>query len=169
MARDRADAEKRRRRRKVSPTSSNSGIEGLAKEILAGHLAQMSVHQCNHQAPTEPSFRSRQRWQDFDCTRAELFQRSNNFFKYWFNAMSLCKENIKEIRDEVFKKGGYDINMLIDSENGMTLEVSVDYFHQTPGMLSHLRRKVHDWLKDYTGSTKDNLEAIQRHAKHAVG
>ena len=39
MAKDRTEAEKRRRRRKVSPTSSNSSIEGLTKAILAGHLA----------------------------------------------------------------------------------------------------------------------------------
>ena len=35
--------------------------------------------------------------------------------------------------------------------------------HFNTGMLSRLRRKVHDWLKDYTGLTEDNLEAIQRH------
>jgi hypothetical protein len=38
LARDRADAEKKRRKRKVSPASSNLSIEGLTKAILAGHL-----------------------------------------------------------------------------------------------------------------------------------
>ena len=39
LAKDRAEAEKRRKRRKVSLTSSNLSIEGLTKAILAGHLA----------------------------------------------------------------------------------------------------------------------------------
>jgi hypothetical protein len=52
--------------------------------------------------------------------------------------MLQCKEAVKIICNEVFKKGGYDINMLIDTDNGMTLKVWVDYFNQTLGMLLHL-------------------------------
>ena len=52
--------------------------------------------------------------------------------------------------------------MLMDSRDGMTMEVWVDYFDQTPGMLSHLRRKAHDWIKDYAGLSVENITAANR-------
>ena len=48
------------------------------------------------------------------------------------------KEEIKDIYQNVFKDSGYNINMLMDIEDRMTIEVWVDYFKQTPAMLSHL-------------------------------
>lgn len=38
------------------------------------------------------------------------------------------KEEIKGIYQNVFKDGSYDINMLMDIEDGMTTEVWVGYF-----------------------------------------
>jgi Na+-translocating ferredoxin:NAD+ oxidoreductase RnfG subunit len=72
------------------------------------------------------------------------------------------KDEIRRIYKTVFKEGCYDINMLMDVEDGMTLEVRVDYFQQTPAMLSHLRRKVHDWLKDYAGLTDENIRRANK-------
>jgi hypothetical protein len=83
-------------------------------------------------------------WVEYDCTRAHLHQHTSNFFQYWFNATPQHKDEIRRIYKTVFKEGCYDISMLMDVEDGMTLEVWVDYFKQTPAMLSHLRRKVHD-------------------------
>ena len=95
LAKDRAEAEKRRKRRKVSPTSSNSSIEGLTKAILAGHLAQMSSNRCCHQSTqSTPSTR----WEDFDCPRLELFQHTYNFFDYWKHAMPSMRQPIQDIR-----------------------------------------------------------------------
>ena len=160
MAKERAEAEKRRKRRKVSLTSLNSSIEGLTKAILAGHLAQMSASRCQHQAPE--SYSHRRQWVEFDCSRAELFQHTQNFFQYWYHAMPQSKQSIKNIRNKVFTAGGYDINMLMDSRDGMTMKVWVDYFDQTLGMLSHLRRKAHDWMKDYAGLSVENITAANR-------
>jgi hypothetical protein len=162
LARDRADAEKKRRRRKVSPTSSNSSIEGLTKAILAGHLAQItaaSAPRCNHHSET---FTSRQVWMDFDCPHPELAQHTYNFFKYWERAMPQYKGTINEVKEKVFKEGKYNINMLMDEECGMTMEVWVNYFRISPGYLSHLRRKAHDWKKDYGGLTRANYVALNR-------
>jgi hypothetical protein len=80
LARDRADAEKKRRKRKVSPASSNSSIEGLTKAILAGHLAQMTAApapRCNHHSETVTP---RREWMDFDCPHPKLAQHTYNFF-----------------------------------------------------------------------------------------
>jgi hypothetical protein len=159
MARDRAEAEKRRRRRKVSPTSSNSSIEGLTKAILAGHLAQMSAQrQCQYHLEER---RERRVWRDFNCTRPELYQHTFNFFNYWSEAMPQLGDEITQIRKTIFREGLYDINMLMDKEEGMTLECWTEYFHQSPSMLSHLRRKAFDWRKDYGGLTVLNVDALK--------
>jgi hypothetical protein len=162
MTRDRSD-EKKRRRRKVSPTSSNSSLESLTRAILVGHLAQLRApQQCQHYAAEPVTRRKMRMWVDFDCTRAHLHQHTSNFFHYWLSAMPQHKEEIEGIYQSVFKDGGYDINMLMDVEDGMTIDVWVDYFKQTPAMLSHLRRKVHDWMKDYAGLTLENIKRADR-------
>ena len=163
MARDRASAEKKRRRRKTSPTSSNSSIEGLTKAILAGHLAQMrATKQCQHRVYEQP-LRERRMWRDFISTRPELHQHTVNFFIYWRQAMPHFGAEIELIRRTVFRDGLYDINMLMDKEDGTTLECWVDIFKMAPFMLSHLRRKAHAWREDYTGLTQKNFNNIQRY------
>ena len=69
-------------------------------------------------------------------------------------------DEIAHIRKVVFREGLYDINMLMDKEDGMTLECWCDYFHMAPSMLSHLRRKAFDWGKDYGGLMSLNIDAI---------
>jgi len=65
--------------------------------------------------------------------------------------------DIKRIVQTVVVDGGYDINMLMDKRDGMTLEVWVEYLQLPLSLLSHLRRKAHDWIKDYGGlSTKNH-------------
>jgi hypothetical protein len=170
MSRDRAD-NARRRRRRVSPTSSNSSIEGLAKAILAGHLAQMRTTQpCNHsyQLPDAAEPTRHRRWIDFECTRLELHQHTYNFFRYWSHAMPQLKKEISHIKTNIFERGHYDINMLMDGETGMTLEVWVNYYKRLPGLLSHLRRKAHDWIKDYGGLAQANFDAMTRQYSNAA-
>lgn len=148
IAKDRSEAEKRRKRRKVSPTSSNSSIEGLTKAILAGHLAQMSAQRCQHHPPASDlpgEYSKRWKvWEEFECPQPELQQHTFNFFRYWLRAMPQFEVHIKEIKQKVFIDGSYDINMLMDPVTGMTLEAWVEYFNQAPGMLSHLKRKAKD-------------------------
>jgi hypothetical protein len=159
MARDRAEAEKRRRRRKVSPTSSNSSIEGLTKAILTGHLAQTSAQrQCQHHLEER---RERRVWREFNRTRPEMYHHTFNFFNHWGEAMPQLGDEIAQIRNTIFREGLYDINMLMDKEDGMTLECWTEYFHQSPSMLSHLRRKAFDWRKDYGGLTVLNTNALK--------
>lgn len=64
-AKDRSDHEKSRRRRKVSPASSNSSIESLTKAILVSHLAQLKAppQQCNHQLFERTEYSQRHRRQ----------------------------------------------------------------------------------------------------------
>jgi hypothetical protein len=146
----------------VSPASSNSSIEGLTKAILAGHLAQMTAApapRCNHHSETVTP---RREWMDFDCPHPELAQHTYNFFRYWERAMPQYKGTIDEVKEKVFKEGKYNINMLMDEECGMTMEVWVNYFRISPGYLSHLRRKAHDWKKDYGGLTRANYIALNR-------
>ena len=59
-----------------------------------------------------------------------------------------------------FIEGGYDINMLMDRCDGMTMETWCEYFNLPPSLLSHLRRKAHDWIMDYGGLNKKNYETI---------
>ncbi|CAG5190059.1 uncharacterized protein ALTATR162_LOCUS12119 [Alternaria atra] len=168
MAKDRSESEKRRRRRKVSPTSSNSSIEGLTKAILAGHLAQMRApQQCQHQSAEYGEYSKYKKWDDITCPQVELHQHTYNFFKYWCYAMPQLQADITKVKREVFEKGHYDINMLMDRQTGMTLEAWVEYFNQPPSMLSHLRRKAHDWRMDYGGLTQRNLDAIQKLYRNA--
>ena len=72
-------------------------------------------------------------------------------------------QEIELIRRTVFRDGLYDINMLMDKEDGMTLECWVDIFKMAPSMLSHLRRKAHAWREDYAGLTQKNFDNIQRY------
>jgi hypothetical protein len=99
---------------------------------------------------------------DFDGPHPELAQHTYNFFKYWERAMPQYKGTINEVKEKVFKEGKYNINMLMDEECGMTMEVWVNYFRISPGYLSHLRRKAHDWKKDYGGLTRANYVALNR-------
>lgn len=158
MAKDRAKAERKRHRRKVSPTSSNSSIEGLTKAILAGHLAQMTAQKhCRHLDER----RERRVWRDFNCTRPELFQHTFNFFNYWTEAMPQLGDEIAHIRKTIFCEDLYDINMLMDKEDGMKLECWIEYYNQSPSLLLHLRRKAFDWRKDYGGLTIINTDALE--------
>ena len=170
MSRDRAD-NLRRRRRKVSPTSSNSSIEGLTKAILAGHLAQMRAtgpQRCYHSHQSAEDLNKRRRWTDLVCSRVELIQHTYNFFRYWSRAMPQFDRDIKDIKELIFEKGHYDINMLMDPEDGMTLETWVYYFDKQPALLAHLRRKAHDWIGDYGGLTKANFDAMNRGYRNAT-
>jgi hypothetical protein len=45
---------------------------------------------------------------------------------------------------------------------GMLIEVWVNYFRLSPGYLAHLRRKAHDWKKDYSGLTRSNFVSLNR-------
>ena len=62
----------------------------------------------------------------------------------------------------IVKEGKYNINMLIDDKNGITLKVWMTFFNASPGYLLHLQRKALDWRKDYDGLTKRNYDAIGR-------
>lgn len=69
--------------------------------------------------------------------------------------------DIERILQKAVVEGGYDINMLMDKRDGMTLEVWTDYLQLPPSLLSHLRRKAHDWIKDYGGLSPKNYAIIQ--------
>ena len=58
--------------------------------------------------------------------------------------MPQFNDDIKRILRKAFTEGGYDINMLMDKRDGMTLEVWVEYLQLPPSLLLHLRRKAHD-------------------------
>ncbi|KAF3013592.1 hypothetical protein E8E12_000155, partial [Didymella heteroderae] len=154
--------EKRRKRSKLSPTSSNSSIEGLTKVILASALAQMRPQtcqqRCNHGVDSSelPA-----KWPEFQCPRLELNQHTFNFFEYWKASMPQFDMDIEHIVQTAVVDGGYDINMLMDKRDGMTLEVWVEYLQLPPSLLSHLRRKAHDWIKDYGGLSPKNYAIIQ--------
>lgn len=70
-------------------------------------------------------------------------------------------QDIQDIKKKVFQEGKFDINMLMDQETGMTLEVWVNYYGHSPGLLAHLRRKAFDWIHDYGGLTAANLEVLK--------
>ena len=59
------------------------------------------------------------------------------------------------------KSEQYDINVLMDPINGMTFEMWT-FYEMPPSMLSHLRRKAHDWIKDYTGLSEEDAVLCQR-------
>jgi hypothetical protein len=43
--------------------------------------------------------------------------------------MPQLSNEITQIRKTIFREGLYDINMLIDKEEGITLECWTEYFH----------------------------------------
>ncbi|KAF1357619.1 hypothetical protein EJ07DRAFT_157614 [Lizonia empirigonia] len=162
LAKDRSETEKRRKRPKVSPSSSNSSIEGLTKVILASALAQMRGPQhcqqhCQHGVE---SIEQPARWKDIQCPRLELNQHTFNFFSYWRSSMPQFNLDIDHVLQKTLVDGGYDINMLMDRRDGMTLEVWVEYLDLPPSLLSHLRRKAHDWIKDYGGLSAENYRLV---------
>lgn len=162
LAKDRSETEKRRKRSKVSPSSSSCSIEGLTKVILASALAQMRApHQCQQLCQHGVESIERSRWRDFQCPRLELNQHTFNFFHYWRSSMPQFDLDIDRILQKTVVEGGYDINMLMDARDGMTLEVWVEYLDLPPSLLSHLRRKAHDWIKDYGGLSASNYDMIQ--------
>jgi hypothetical protein len=168
MAKDCSESKKRRQRQKVSPTSSNSSIEGLTKAVLAGHLAQMRApQQCQHQLAEYGEYSKYKKWDDFICPRVGLHQHTYNLFKYWLYAMPQLWADITNVKREVFEEGQHDINMLMDKQTGMTLKAWLEYFNQRSSMLSHLRRKAHNWKIDYGGLTQKNLDATQKFYRNA--
>ncbi|KAF1936049.1 hypothetical protein EJ02DRAFT_427870 [Clathrospora elynae] len=171
LAKDRSESKKKRRWQKASPTSSNSSIEGLTKAILAGHLAQIRApQQCQHDRSADfGEYSKYKRWDNFICPRFELHQHTFNFFHYWCYAMPQLCADIKHVKQKVFEEGHYDINMLMDRQNGMTLEAWCEYFDLPPSLLLHLRRKAHDWRIDYGGLTRMNFEAMQKVYANAAG
>lgn len=159
MAKDRNDRENKRRRRKVSPTSSNSSIEYLTKAILVGQLAQLKQpQQCQHHL-SEPL--QRPRWVDINSSHFEMIQHNRNFFNYWKLSMPHLREEIKAIYS-LCKKENFNINMLMDPWDGMTMDLWTQYYEQSPRLLSHLRRKAHDWIKDYSGLSKEDIAVANR-------
>ena len=82
--------------------------------------------------------------------------------------MPQLKKHISHIKTGIFERGHYNINMLMDGETGMTLEVWVNYYERPPGLLSHLRRKAHDWIKDYGGLAQANFDAATRQYSNAA-
>ncbi|KAF2633484.1 hypothetical protein BU25DRAFT_329187 [Macroventuria anomochaeta] len=153
MSKDRS-ARENKRRRKSSPASSSSSLENLTKAILVGHLAQLKQpqQQCQHQS--EPS--QRQRWVDIKASRVEMVQHTRNFFNYWKLSMPHVGEKIRTIYT-MCKEEQYDINMLMDPVDGMTFEMWT-FYEMPPSMLSHLQRKAHDWMKDYTGLSEKDVQ-----------
>ena len=54
--------------------------------------------------------------------------------------------------------------MLIESpDDGMTVEVWVNYIQFKPGFLATLTRKAVDWRKDDGGLTEANFEVIEKY------
>ncbi|KAH7349218.1 hypothetical protein BKA66DRAFT_476703 [Pyrenochaeta sp. MPI-SDFR-AT-0127] len=76
MARDRADAEKKRAKRRTSPASSNSSLEGLAKAVLINTLAQQAQqkHYCGGGSRDEGSLQSRPYWKLSSMQQASNLQ-----------------------------------------------------------------------------------------------
>ena len=128
MSREHSEKKKRQRRR-TSPTSLNSSIESLTKAILVGHLVQLKQPQqqcqlqCQHVVSAESGEYSKYKlWKEFNCPRLELHKHTFNFFRYWKTAMPQLDDDVDRVEKVAFVEGGYDINMLMDRRNGMTLE-----------------------------------------------
>ncbi|OSS43245.1 hypothetical protein B5807_12114 [Epicoccum nigrum] len=164
MSRDRVERENKRRR-KSSPTSSgsNSSIDKLTKAILVGHLTQLKQpqqQQCQHQL--EHEYPQPRVWRDFDCTHRELEQHTHNFFDYWLASSLHQVDAIKDIKKLVFTDHQYNINMLIDNQDGMLFSTWVKHFKQIPVMHAHMRRKAHEWRRSYAGLTPMNRQIIRQ-------
>ena len=52
--------------------------------------------------------------------------------------MLSIRQLIQDIRQLIIKEGKYDINMLIDDKNGITLKVWMTFFNASLGYLLHL-------------------------------
>lgn len=161
MSKDRI-ARENKRRRKTSPASSSSSLDNLTRAILVGHLAQLKQPQQQCQHHSEPL--QRRRWVDIEALRPELTQHTRNFFSYWKQSMPHAKDQILEIYD-MCKCESYDINMLMDPIDGMTFQMWT-FYDLPPSMLAHLRRKAHDWMKDYTGLSGADAARCQKQLAH---
>ncbi|KAF1363299.1 hypothetical protein EJ07DRAFT_174010 [Lizonia empirigonia] len=138
LAKDRSETEKRRKRSKMRGPQ---------------HCQQ----HCQHGVE---SIEQLARWKDIQCPRLELNQHTFNFFSYWRSSMPQFNLDIDHVLQKTLVDGGYDINMLMDRRDGMTLEVWVEYLDLPPSLLSHFRRKAHDWIKDYGGLSAENYRLI---------
>ena len=63
---------------------------------------------------------------DFNCTRPEPYQHTFHLFNYWIEAMPQLGYEIVHIMKVLFREGLYAMNMLMDKEDGMTLECWFD-------------------------------------------
>jgi hypothetical protein len=68
---------------------------------------------------------------------------------------------ITAIKKLVFTDHEYNINMLMDDHDGMSLSTWIKHFKQVPVMHAHMRRKAHEWRRSYAGLTPMNRQLIK--------
>ena len=66
-------------------------------------------------------------------------------------------------------KHDYNINMLMDDQDGMPLATWITHFKMIPVMHARMRRKAHEWRKGYGGLTAVNRQVIKERENNTPG
>ncbi|CAG5158201.1 uncharacterized protein ALTATR162_LOCUS5035 [Alternaria atra] len=164
-AKDRADAEKSRRRGAVdSGGGGDNEIASLTKLLIVNQLKQLTGHtnQAFVQAQQPESSLS---WEPFEYTNwIEISRHTKNFFDWWAGQRTsgFASSYIKTMYRSVCVVMRLDINILLDNtDNGCPMKLWVEQTEFPIGALIRLRDAAKRWRLQYDGFTEQDLERIE--------
>jgi hypothetical protein len=115
--------------------------------------------------PTEPTVSSAGPaalvWRDLTYTNIwELSYHTRHFFDWWMDkAMAKEVPEIKKVLVQVVKRGGIDLNMLMDSSDaGMPYSAWKEDFELPVPLLLRLRRRAIQWQSEYNRLSESDCE-----------